>query len=48
MRECKTYPWIIESDPVLDPVAKSLKAQVGKFIEMIDHGYILPSTIFLL
>lgn len=42
------YPWIVESDPVLDSVAKFLKAQVSKFIEIIDHAYILPSTIFLL
>lgn len=45
---CWTYPWIIEGDPVLYSVAKSFKAQVSKFIEMIDHAYILPSTIFLL
>lgn len=42
------YPRIVESDPVLDSVAKSFKAQVGIFIEMIDHAYILPSSIFLL
>lgn len=46
--ECKTYPWIVESHPVLDSVAKFFKAQACKFIEMIDHAYILPSTIFLL
>lgn len=46
--ELQTYPRIIESDPVLDSVAKSLKAQVGKVVEIIDHAYILPSTIFLL
>lgn len=48
MCECNTYPWIVERDPVLDSVAESFKAQVGKFIEIIDHAYILPSTIFLL
>lgn len=44
----QTYPWIVESDPVLDSVAKSFKAQVGKVIEIIDHAYVLPSTVFLL
>lgn len=44
----KAYPRVVESDPVLDSVAKSLKAQVGKFIKMIDHTYVLPSTVFLL
>ena len=43
-----TYPWVVESNPVFHPVAKLLKAQVSKIIEMIDDANILPATIFFL
>lgn len=42
------YPWVVEGDPIFDAVTKSLKAQVCKLIEMVDHAYILPSAIFFL
>ncbi len=43
-----SYPRIVEGDPVFDSIAKSLKAQIGKIVEEIDHTVILPTSIFLL
>lgn len=43
-----SYPRIVEGDPVFDSIAKSLKAQVGKIVEEVDHTCILPTSIFLL
>lgn len=44
----KSYPWVVESDPIFHTIAESFKAQVGIVIEDIDHAAVLPPTIFLL
>lgn len=39
------YPRITESDPVLHPVTKGLKAQIGVITEVVGHAHILPPAI---
>lgn len=39
------YPGIAESDPVLHPVPKGLKAQIGVITEVVGHAHVLPPTI---
>lgn len=39
------YPRVTESDPVLHPVPKGLKAQVGIITKVVGHAHILPSAI---
>lgn len=39
------YPRITESDPVLHPVPKDLKAQIGVISEVLGHAYVLPAAI---
>lgn len=41
-----SYPRITESDPVLHPVPKGLKAQISIVTEVAGHAHILPPTIF--
>lgn len=38
------YPRVTESDPVLHPVPKGLKAQIGVITEVADHARILPAA----
>lgn len=38
------YPRVTESDPVLHPVPKGLKAQIGVIAEVADHAHVLPAT----
>ena len=42
------YPWIVECYPVFNPVSKSLEAEVGKVVEVVDHADVMPSPVFLL
>lgn len=39
------YPRITESDPVLHPVPKGLKAHVGVITEVLGHAHVLPPAI---
>lgn len=44
----RTYPWVIESYPVFHTVSKSLEAEVGIVVKVINHADVLPPSIFLL
>lgn len=39
------YPRITESDPVLHPVPKGLKAHIGVITEVLGHARVLPPAI---
>ena len=39
------YPRVTESDPVLHPVPKGLKAQIGIITEVVGHAHILPPAV---
>lgn len=43
-----SHPGVVEGDPVLHSASKPLETKVGKVVEVVDHGDVLPAAMFLL